>query len=175
MRRWLLYHQGLCWLRIGLCVKFAIKGFKEIRICSFIGGVIICLGSLGRDQVKKSRKESTCAPNLAAFITVLHGHWAIWPGSRSISAENMVKRSGNARNAQKIMPFNLIGRHTRRYVDQESINVIVGLCFWGPIFNLSCVPYRRLFWSDFDIWSWFRLVCYAGGIVSLHTWVFVMH
>lgn len=46
-------------------------------------------------------------------------------GSRNTSAGNMVRRNGSAKNAQKSMQFDLIGKLTPRSVAPESTDVTV--------------------------------------------------
>lgn len=61
-------------------------------------------------------------PNPHVFTMIHQGLSGISLGSRSTLAESMVRRSGNVKSAQSDMPFNQIGKHTPRFVAQESIN-----------------------------------------------------
>lgn len=58
--------------------------------------------------------------------TMIHqGLSEILQESRSTSAENMARRSGNVKSAQNAMPFNQTGKLIPRLAAQESIDVIV--------------------------------------------------
>ena len=61
--------------------------------------------------------------------------------SRNTIAENMERKSGSVRNAQRSMLFNQIGRLILRPVEQENIDVIVepfsqGNSFYSCLFSL---------------------------------------
>lgn len=57
--------------------------------------------------------------------------WEILQESRNTFAENMVRRNGNVRNAQRSMQFNQIGKHTPKLVALGSTDVTVAPFFQG--------------------------------------------
>lgn len=71
------------------------------------------------------------AQKLAAFTMTHLGPWETSLGLRSISAENMGRRSGNVRNVLSAMLFSLIGRLTLKHVEQGNIDATVEPFFLG--------------------------------------------
>ena len=66
-----------------------------------------------------------CAQNLVACTTSLQGPWGTSLASRSTSAENTARRSGNVTSAPRSMLFNQTGKLTPRPVALESTDVTV--------------------------------------------------
>ena len=106
-------------------MRSATKGFREIRIFSFIGGAITFPGSWSKETAKKLKRKLMFALSLRVFTTILQGLWVTLQVSRNTIAGNMERRNGSVRNAQRSMPFNQIGRLTLKPVEQESIDVTV--------------------------------------------------
>lgn len=150
MQRWLLCHRRPWWRRTDLYVKYATRGFRGIRIFSSIDGGTICHGSWGRGQARRWGRGCMFVLNRRVFITILLELWVISRGLRSISAENMARRSGNVTSALRNMRFNRIGKLTPRFAVPESINAIVELCFQGFHPPLC---YLNSFLSNNDFWD----------------------
>ena len=71
------------------------------------------------------------ALSLHAFTTTLQGLWGTSLELRNTTAENMGRRSGNVKSAQRSMLFSQIGKLTPKPVVLENIDVIVEPFFPG--------------------------------------------
>ena len=160
-------------------MRSATKGFREIRIFSFIGGAITFPGSWSKETAKKLKRKLMFALSLRVFTTILQGLWVTLQVSRNTIAGNMERRNGSVRNAQRSMPFNQIGRLTLKPVEQESIDVTVEPFSPGN-FSFFCSFLVFLFW-DFKLnifFPFYTLTLVSKSYVPFFTcfWCFtVMH
>lgn len=65
------------------------------------------------------------AQNLLVYTIIHLGLLVILQVSRNIIAENMGRRSGNVKNAQRFMQFNQIGKLILKPAELENIDVTV--------------------------------------------------
>ena len=149
MWMWLLCLRRSYWRRMNLFVKFATKGFRGNRICSFISEITIFFGSEVRGQARMWKRRCMCVQSHRVCTMI---HWELWAiswGSKSIFVGNIVRRSGNAINAPRSTRYGLIGKPIPRFVALGSTNAIVGLCSPGFCFAFA---------FPFDVWFKFQFV-----------------
>lgn len=109
MRKWCRFPPKPCWNRIDTCVRSAIKGSSEIRICRCTGGATRCPGNCWSAKLRWPESVFSSARSRAASTTIPATPSAISSESKNISGENTATRSnGSAKNAPKATPFNPI-------------------------------------------------------------------
>jgi len=135
MQKWSHYHQRHFLQQTDSFVRYATKGFKEIRIYSFTGEATIFHGSWNRRTPKNNkRRKSTCAQRQTVLTTIHLELLGISQGSRNTFAGNMERRNGNVKSVQSSMLFNLIGKLIPRSVVLEIIDVTAALFSRGNPF-----------------------------------------
>ena len=95
------------------------------------------------------------ALRVLVFIMIPPELWVIWLGLRSTFAESTVRRSGNAISVRRNTLFSLIGKLIPKFVEPESINAIVELCFPGRFKILFSSSWILLKFLGFWIGFWF--------------------